>query len=467
MATRGTKLMRRTSFRLVLGYMIVFGASVMLLLGFLYWSTAGYMARQADAGIQGEIDLLAERYQTGGLPGLTNLIEQRMHEHPGRSNIYLLADPSRRPIEGNLDQWPSASEGPKGWLDFKVKQESGDEAWHQARARAFHLPEGLWLLVGRDMYELDRMRSLMLEAFGWSAGLTLLLALAGGWALSRTVTRRLDVINETSREIMSGQLGRRIPKSGRNDEFDELATHLNAMLDRIDTLMEDVRRVSDNIAHDLKTPLTRLRNELETMRERVGDDVSVERALQEADSLLATFNALLRIARIESGRRRAGFEELDLATLARDVAELYQPLAEDKGLAFTARVNGEVRVRGDRDLLFQALANLVDNAIKYTPAPGRVSLLLDSGEGTACITVADSGPGIPESLRDKVFERFYRTENSRRTPGSGLGLALVKAVVQVHDGRVTLEDNEPGLRVRLELPLPCPADQIESRALGP
>ena len=447
------ELLRSTSFRLALLYMIVFGASVLLLLGFLYWSTAGYMARQADAAIQAEIELLAERYRTRELPGLSVMIEERMRNYPDRSNLYLLADPLRRPIVGNLEHWPDAFEGPGGWLEFRVRQQSGGEESHRARARSFRLREQLWLLVGRDMHELTQVRSLMLEAFYWAAGITLLLALAGGWALSRTVTRRLDVINATSREIMSGQLSRRIPKSGSGDEFDELVSHLNDMLDRIEALMDDVRRVSDNVAHDLRTPLTRLRNELESIKEGVGDDTSVERALQEADNLLSTFNALLRIARIESGHRRAGFAELDLATLVRDVAELYQPLAEDKGLDFTAEVNGEVKVRGDRDLLFQAIANLVDNAIKYTPAQGKVSLSLQSGDGTAEIIVGDSGPGIPDSARDKVFERFYRTEDSRHTPGSGLGLALVKAVVQMHDGRAALEDNNPGLRVRLELPL--------------
>lgn len=445
--------MRSTSFRLVLIYMIVFGASVLLLLGFLYWFTAGYMGRQADAAIQAEIELLAERYRTRELPGLTAMIQERMRNHPDRSNIYLLADPLRRPMVGNLENWPDATEGPGGWLEFKVKQNSGAEEWHQARARSFRLPERYWLLVGRDMHELTQVRSLMHEAFAWAAGLTLLLALAGGYALSRTVTRRLDVINETSREIMSGQLNRRIPARGGDDEFDELVSHLNAMLDRIEALMNDVRRVSDNIAHDLKTPLTRLRNELESIREGVGDDRSVERALQEADSLLATFNALLRIARIESGHRRAGFAEVDLAALARDVVDLYQPLAEDKGLALSAQVEDEITVRGDRDLLFQAVANLLDNAIKYTPAPGEVSLYLQSGSDAARIIVGDSGPGIPEAARDKVFERFYRTEESRHSPGSGLGLALVKAVVQVHEGRISLEDKCPGLRVRMELPL--------------
>lgn len=447
------ELMRSTSFRLVLIYMIVFGASVLLLLGFVYWSTAGYMARQADAAIQAEIELLAERYRTRELQGLTAMIEERMRNHPNRSNLYLLADPLRRPIVGNLESWPDASEGPGGWLAFRVKQGSSAEEWHRARARSFRLRERLWLLVGRDMHELTQMRSLMLEAFGWGAGITLLLALAGGYTLSRTVTRRLNVINATSREIMSGQLGRRIPKSGSDDEFDELVSHLNAMLDRIEALMNDVRRVSDNIAHDLKTPLTRLRNELESIKEGVGDETSVERALQDADSLLATFNALLRIARIEAGHRRAGFAELGLATLARDVVELYQPLAEDKGLAFSADVSGELTVRGDRDLLFQAIANLVDNAIKYTPAPGAVSLTLQSSGDAARITVADSGPGIPEAAHDKVFERFYRAEDSRHTPGSGLGLALVKAVVQLHGGRVVIENTVPGLRVHMDLPL--------------
>jgi len=450
------ELLRRTSFRLVMVYMIVFGASVLLLLGFVYWSTAGYMARQADAAIEAEIELLAERYRTRDLAGLTAMIKERMRNHPDRSNIYLLADPLKRPIIGNLQSWPDASEGPAGWLEFRVKQQRGDEESHRARARSFRLRERLWLLVGRDMHELTQVRSLMMEAFAWASGMTLLLALAGGYALSRTVTRRLDVINETSREIISGALGRRIPKSGRDDEFDELVSHLNAMLDRIEALMEDVRRVSDNIAHDLKTPLTRLRNELESIREGVGDEASVERALQDADSLLTTFNALLRIARIESGRRQAGFRELDLATLVGDVAELYQPLAEDNGLALSTSVSGKTTVRGDRDLLFQAVANLVDNAIKYTPSPGTISLSLELADNVARITVADSGPGIPEDAHSKVFERFYRADDSRRNPGSGLGLALVKAVAQVHDGRVALEDNEPGLRVLLDIPESSP-----------
>ncbi|MDZ7842268.1 MAG: HAMP domain-containing sensor histidine kinase [Gammaproteobacteria bacterium] len=451
-----TKLMHSTSFRLVLIYMVVFGASVLLLLGFLYWFTAGYMARQADAAIQAEIELLAERYRTRELPGLTAMIQERMRSHPDRSNIYLLADPLRRPMVGNLEKWPDATEGPGGWLEFRVTQQGGAEESHQARARSFRLRERYWLLVGRDMHELTQVRSLMHEAFAWAAGLTLLLALAGGYALSRTVTRRLDVINETSREIMSGQLSRRIPLRG-DDEFDELASHLNAMLDRIEALMNDVRRVSDNIAHDLKTPLTRLRNELESIHGGVGDDRSVERALQEADNLLATFNALLRIARIESGRRRAGFTEVDLTGLCRDVVELYQPLAEDKGLALSDRVEDDITVHGDRDLLFQAVANLLDNAIKYTPAPGEISLSLQPGGDAARITVCDSGPGIPEAVHDKVFERFYRTEDSRHSPGSGLGLSLVKAVVEVHEGRITLDDNDPGLRVELELPLTCQA----------
>lgn len=447
------ELLRRTSFRLALAYMIVFGVSVLLLLAFVYWSTAGYMARQADAAIQAEIELLAERYRTRDLPGLTAMIKERMREHPGRSNLYLLADPARRPIAGNLEQWPDTAKGPEGWLEFRVRQRAGAEETHRARARSFRLRERLLLLVGRDMHELTQVRSLMLEAFGWAAGLTLLLALAGGYALSRTVTRRLDVINDTSREIMAGQLGRRIPKSGRDDEFDELVKHLNAMLDRIEALMDDVRRVSDNIAHDLKTPLTRLRNELESIREGVGDEASVERALQDADSLLTTFNALLRIARIEAGHRRAEFAEVDLATLARDVVELYQPLAEDQGLAFDAEIRDAVALRGDRDLLFQAIANLVDNAIKYTPEHGRVSLSVEAGGDAARVTVGDSGPGIPDAARGKVFERFYRAEESRRTPGSGLGLALVKAVVQLHEGSVALEDNAPGLRVRIDLPV--------------
>lgn len=275
--------------------------------------------------------------------------------------------------------------------------------------------------------------------------------------MSRSMSRRIEVINATSREIMSGDLSRRIPSRGSNDDFDKLTENLNTMLDRIESLMEGVKRVSDNIAHDLRTPLARLRNHLEMLKTRPSSSEnyseSVETAIAEADGLLSTFNALLRIARIESKRQQTDFVQLDLQQLLKDVADLYEPLIEEKRQQLELQVDSEVAINGDRDLLFQCIANLLDNAIKYTPIGGTLVLALLATGKRVQIVVADSGPGIPEGERETVFHRFYRLEESRTTIGNGLGLSLASAVASLHDITITLQDNYPGLRVILDIPL--------------
>jgi signal transduction histidine kinase len=272
---------------------------------------------------------------------------------------------------------------------------------------------------------------------------------------TRSMVRRIEAVNQTSREIMSGDLYRRIPMDRSGDDFDELAGNLNAMLDRITALMEEVRRISDNIAHDLKTPLSRLKNSLELLHADSHEDTEsraalVEQAIVEADGLLSTFNALLRIARIESGERHAAFAAVDLPQLLHDVVGFYAPLAEERQQDLTLQVNAVAPLQGDRDLLFQAFANLLDNAIKYTPSQGRIKVGLSEQAGHTRVTVSDSGPGIPEQARDKVFRRFYRLDESRRQPGNGLGLSLVAAVAKLHEMKLRMEDNAPGLRVAME-----------------
>jgi signal transduction histidine kinase len=265
--------------------------------------------------------------------------------------------------------------------------------------------------------------------------------------------RRIEAINQTSREIMEGDLSRRVPTAGSGDDFDRLATNLNRMLERIEDLMAAVRQVSDNIAHDLRTPLTRLRTRLELARGSNPEQTreEIDRAIEDAQELLTTFNALLRIARIESGSSRGAFADVDIASLVRDIAELYEPVAAEKGQTLSVQGQRAVTVRGDRDLLFQALANLVDNAIKHTPEGSGIELSAESRDGRAELGVADTGPGIPADLRGKVFRRFFRTDASRSTPGSGLGLSLVRAVADLHEARIDLADNDPGLRVTIIL----------------
>ena len=449
-------------------YLLLFEGSVGLVLGFVYWTTVVHLEQVADSSIEREIESLAAPYRAGGVAALSRTLDDRAARGPRGPFIYLFATAGRRVLVGNVSGWPDATPSPEGWLEFPLwSTREPDDTPHVARARVATLPGGLLLLVGRDMYELDQACLRIELALAWSFGLTLILAVAGAFVMSRRTMWRIDAINRASREIMRGDLARRIPTRGTRDDFDQLAGQLNAMLDRIQELMDGIRRVTDDIAHDLKTPLTRLRTRLEELRDGNGSDPdsmrSVEAAIEESDRLLATFSALLRISRVESKTGADGFERVDLARIAHDATDLYEPLAEENGrrLAFLGR-DGELPVMGDRDLLFQALSNLVDNAIRH----GRDRVVVEAEtappapreDGSrARIVVRDEGPGIPEADRERVFRRFVRLEASRNTPGNGLGLSLVGAVAELHGGTVELAENEasrlgPGLRVALYLP---------------
>lgn len=453
------KLLRSSTFRLALVYILLTMGSMVILLGFIYWATAGYMDREIDATIDEEVLGLTEEYQLRGLVGLSGNIEKRISVDSDREAIYLLTDAGYRPIVGNITGWPDTPVDDAGWTDFRLQASAGNDQAesegaenHGARARALLLHGDLHLLVGRKTRDLEATRRLILGSLGWGLAITVILALGVGLFMSSQVMRRIEVINQTSREIMDGDLSRRIPTVGSDDDFDRLAVNLNRMLERIESLMAAVRQVSDNIAHDLRTPLTRLRTRLE--QARGGDEKQipavVDRAIDDADELLTTFNALLRIARIESGSSTIEFTGLDLADIMRDIAELYEPVAEQKGQQLQLQDTGSVRIRGDRDLLFQALANLVDNAIKHTPQGSCIKLAASTTGSGVQVQVSDTGPGIVHELHDRVFQRFYRCDASRSTPGSGLGLSLVHAIAELHHARIMLADNEPGLRVTIE-----------------
>jgi len=450
-------LLHTSTFRLALVYMVLFAGSVLLLLGFIYWSTVAYMANQTDATIRAEITGLAEQYRERGLNGLVETISERLERDPDSSSVYLFASSRLLPLAGNLSAWPDVSPTDDGWLNFEFKDPRASGRIFQARARPFILQGGLRLLVGRDTRELKATQQLITRALLWGLAITLALALLGGVIMSRGMLRRIELINQTSRNIMAGDLSQRIPTRGTNDEFDQLAGNLNNMLVEIERLMHGIRHVSDNIAHDLRTPLTRLRNRLERLQIELEDGSphreQVEQSIVDADQLLATFAALLRIARIEAGGHKANFKPVDLASLVRDAAELYEALTEAKQLHFATHIDEAVAINGDRDLLFQALINLLDNAVKYTPEGGNLSLELKRSSKTIDIMVSDTGPGIPENERDKVGQRFYRLERSRSTPGSGLGLSLVIAVAHLHHAALLLEDNAPGLKATLRLPI--------------
>ncbi len=456
------------TFRLALLYALLLAGSVMLLLGFIHWSTAGYMARQSDATIEAEIRGLSEQYRRRGLVGLTTLVAERSVRDPSGAGLYLLADTDFRPLVGNIDAWPGAEPDRDGWIDFRVHERTGsgdrDGPEHAARGKVFRLRGDLRLMVGRDVHELAALSDLLGNALRWGLALTVALALLGGWVMSGRVVRRIEGINQVGLEIMEGDLSRRVPTDGSGDELDRLAVNLNRMLGRIEALMASVRQVSDNIAHDLRTPLGRLHTKLSQLRDlelAPKAAARVDGAIADAEELLSAFNALLRIARVESGSRRAAFADLNLVVLLHDVVELYEPLAADKGQRLSVSPPSAdegtsdpvFHVDGDRDLLFQALANLLDNAIKYTPTNGDIRVFAaPAPNGGLSLGVADSGPGIPAELRGKVLQRFYRVDASRSEPGHGLGLSLVQAVAQLHDAELRLEDAEPGLRVSLTFP---------------
>ena len=446
------RLFRTNVFRLTLAYMALFALSVGALSAFIYWATLGYLDTQTNAIIEAEIRGLYEQYERSSVRGLRDVIDERLERDTQGRTFYLLVDPIGRPVAGNVTAWPIGVDSARGqWVDF-VQSDS------DTPVRGMWLPVGSFrLLVGREIRELTAIRQLLRRASFYGITLTLVLALIGGVLLAVSAERRLAEINRTTRQIMAGDLSRRAPLKGSDDEHDELAQNINTMLDQIENLLDGMRHVGDSVAHDLRGPITRLRNRLETVaaaerpsREDLADCVT------QLDQVLATFNALLRIARVESGAYRSAFTTVDLKPIVHDVCELYQAAAEERQVTLHAKAPEPVEVFGDRELLAQVLTNLVDNAVKYTPPGGGVRIELARSGDLAQLRVADTGAGIPLEDRSRVLQRFTRLDRARSQPGNGLGLALVNAVTLQHHGRLVLGDNGPGLVVTVELPALAP-----------
>jgi signal transduction histidine kinase len=450
---RAANLLHTTSFRLTLFYAGLFAASVLVLFGVIYGMTAVYLGSQLDSIVDTELATLEDRFRDAGSVGLAGSIRERIGFPSNRFAYYLLQDSAGRRLAGNLPPLPPET----GWHDLWTVSDSGGDQRRHVRGQGAILGDGTYLFVAQDYEQLDEFRELIASAFSVSAGITLALALVGGAIMSRALLRRVEAVNTTSELIMAGDLGRRIPVRGTGDEFDRLASNLNAMLERIERLMEGLRQVSNDIAHDLRTPLTRLRQNLDAARRHSRSAPSLEaamdRAVEETDAILAIFGALLRIAQIEAGTRRAGFTRVDLSAVLETVLEVYGPAAEEKSQTLLGDARAGTAIVGDRELLTQMVANLVENAIRHASEGGRIEASLAVAEDRVQLVVADDGPGIPEAAREKVFQRFYRLEQARTTPGSGLGLSLVAAVADLHGMTVRLLDNHPGLRVVVEMPI--------------
>jgi len=445
-------LSRTTTFQLTISYIALFGVSVCLMMLFFYWSTIGLIVRENDATLKSEITGLAEQYIEHGLDRLLNVIAHRIRNDTSGDMLYLFATRDNRPLAGNLRTWPAAEADAEGWIEFMHRRDDGREV--PARARVYLLRDGLHLLVGRNIAQIHQLKSIFNRALLIGGGLTLVVAVLGGIFMSSRVLNRIHALTATTTEIIGGRLDRRLATQGTGDEFDVLASHLNAMLDRLEALLAAVRHVSDNIAHDLRTPLTRLRNRIELAARSAPEalQADLEQSVAEADELLVTFAALLRIARIESGSYDAYFETVDMARILTDARDLYQGLAQDQNKVLTLDCDPGCTIEGDRNLLFQAVANLIDNALKFAPCASAVNLSLHRTADRVLLTVGDAGPGIPAPERNRVTQRFARLDQSRSLPGSGLGLSLVKAVVDLHRGQLDFADAAPGLLVTLELP---------------
>ena len=463
---RRNRLFTTLSYRLTLLYATWFSLSALVLFGFIYWVVIDYTGRQLEASIVAQVTSLRQDAGPQGSFSLAALIRQRSEAPGEREFAYLFQDASGVRIAGTLPPMAPTA----GWQDLPYPDSPGTEGGdgHGWRALGTRLEDGSFLLVAGDIYRIDEVLDQMERIFGWGFAVALVLAFVGGVVVSAGFIRRLDTINRTCREIIDGNLSRRIPTTGTNDDFDLLSANLNQMLDRIQALMDNLRQVSNDIAHDLRTPLSRLRLRLEVARWNAHSltdyEAATDHAIAEIDAVLGTFNALLRIAQIGSGSRRAEFATVDLTALTRSVVETYAPVAEDQGHAITAAIAANISVRGDRELLTQLLVNLVENALCHTPGGStvEVGLLAADGETGPQMIVSDTGPGIPAGERDKVLRRFYRLDSSRASPGCGLGLSLVAAVADLHRASVALLDNGPGLRVLLSFQAGLPDSGVRA-----
>lgn len=455
--------MRTTAFRFSLVYFCLFAAAAGAAVGYIYWRTSVLLSAQLEDAIQAEIRNLDQQYRRGGLEGLQRAIVER--SATAGNSLYLVADAEGRHLGGNLKSVSEELWNSTGRVAFFYRR-TVDEQVEQRFAFAviFRLPNGYRLVVGRDIEDRREFGEVVRSALLWTLAGMAVVGLGGGILIGRSLLRRIETMTETSRTIMAGDLSRRIPLTGTDDEFDRLAVSLNEMLRRIEELIAGFKEVSDNIAHDLKTPLSRLRNRVETALRDQTDPQTYRDALQatieDADELIKTFDALLSIARLEAGAAHSADERFDLAAVVTDVCELYEPLAEERGIRLELKPAEATIVEGKRELIAQAVANILDNAIKYgtngpaRPKPNleRISVSLAPLRERADIIVADSGPGIPAQDRERVLKRFVRLEASRSLPGSGLGLSLAAAVARLHGGSLTLSDNQPGLKATLSLP---------------
>jgi signal transduction histidine kinase len=450
------RTLKSSTFRLALICVVLFSTVVFGLLGYVYWATENFVGSRFDRSILQERTRLIQDNTKRDQAAIVSAINQRLADGAFEGRVYLLVDPRHVRLAGNLKAWPLGRYDPDGWTNIAAPVASAGSASDLSiRVVYTTLADGSHLLVGQTRDDIDAFVHSIKVALVLGAALALTMAAVAGIFVTKRTVGRIETINATTREIMRSDLSRRIPLRGTKDEWDQLAANLNAMLDRIEELVEDIRQVSDNVAHDLRTPLTRLQGRLEKALHQWLDPRRYQDLINDTIGdlkiILNTFSSLLRISSIETLDPKSAFREIDLSVVAGEVAELFDAAAEERGGHVCFRSEGQMTVRGDRDLLFDAISNIVDNAIKYAGG-GDILVKIENNRMSSTISVIDRGPGIPASERENVFKRFYRLDHSRSSPGNGLGLSLVAAVAQLHGAHIELSDNGPGLSFRLHFP---------------
>ncbi|WP_075678215.1 ATP-binding protein [Stenotrophomonas sp. TD3] len=444
------RLLRTSGFRLTLLYALITGLSFLVMFGVMYWSATHYMKEQIDGAVAAELHEVELAAAGDGWRSLSMAVDASTRA--GNGFHYLVLNPDGEKVAGDLPVRPPQL----GLVDGLHLPASGDAPALELRGGGRASADGGYLLVAASARQIEELQESILRSFLLGLLVSMVLVIVGGGILSAASLRRVEAMSRSSRDIMNGDLAQRLPLNGSGDEFDHLAGSLNAMLDRITTLMRGLEQVSVDIAHDLRTPLARLRQKLERIHGRGADaqalEAAVAAALDDTDAILATFAALLRISQIESGDRLSRFEPVDLQAVVDVVAEVYQPAIEDRQQQLHVESGGSLWVQGDRALLVQMLANLVENATRHSPAGALLWLCSGTQQGCVWLQVRDDGPGIPAEARERVLDRFYRLDVSRSTPGNGLGLSLVKAVAELHGATLVLEDASPGLQVTITFP---------------
>ena len=462
MESKLARIVKTFTFKLALVYVGLFSLSVILLFAFIYTFEMNYLQEQITDSIRMQYNYLADEYRLNGSSGVEARIQKQITEDSDGNEVYLLANPKYEKLIGNLNEWPMSAviesrfEKEGHWVHFYIEGAHGDSEVVEVKAIIMPISKWRFLLVGQSLKNNGRVEKTIVQTFWASLLLTLFMAFIGALVMTRSVIRRINIINRSAHTIMHGDLSVRIPFTSGGDEFDDLSSNLNQMLDKIEGLLQSLSQFANNIAHDLRSPLNRMINRLDAGLRTIGDDNParklLEKNIHDMQELVGTFNSILKISELEANTEFRSFEPCDLQQITANLVELYEPYAAEKHISIISYIDSPLVMYGEKNLLTQALANLIDNALKFISTDGQIVIEAEISDTHTDLIIADNGPGIPQEYRDKVFEKFFRLEQSRNTRGNGLGLSLVAAIARIHNATISLEDNHPGLRVRLSFP---------------